>query len=179
MTRHNFLDKPAEKALPIKHLALPIVKRSKNGCALHSTLPLSSLEGNVIVLLVLGIDCGTCRHVAGLLSNLQVEYPIVRVIGVCVQTGCGEQLVSFRERAEVRFPLAYCPTRELCPALGIPTSMWLFYPTLIFIDQQQRLRAVFVGKHAFFEDPAANIRTALNELLAEGSEVKPQPEVMA
>jgi hypothetical protein len=57
--------------------------------------------------------------------------------------------------------------------------MWLFYPALIFIDQEQRLRAVFVGKHDFFQDPAANIRNALDRLLRESPHQVPQTEVIA
>jgi hypothetical protein len=185
MINRNILDHLAEAALPIKHLEVSVLETLEAHAPDHvsglseSRLRIQDLEGRVIVFLVFGVSCGTCKHLAGVLSDLSLEYSDVKVVGICVQTGCSEQLQDFARNIKVRFPLGYCTTRELCPALGIPASMWLFYPTLIFVDQQQRLRAVFPGKHDFFQDPTTNIRAALDQMLGEASRQVQQAEVTA
>jgi hypothetical protein len=168
-----------QAAQPIRDLALTLSESCQSREPGGHTLCLSTLQGNLIVLLVLGVDCSSCRHVAGVLSGLRKEYSSLEVVGTCVQTGCQEKLPDFAKSTDVQFPLGYCPTRELCAAIGIPASMWLFYPTLIFVDQRQRLRAVFVGKHDFFHDPATNIRAVLDQLIRETSQQVRQTEVTA
>ena len=146
----------------------------------EASLRLSSLKGCAIVLFVLGIDCGTCKHVAGHLSSLNCEYaPEVSFLGVCLQTGCREKLAEFDRETRVSFPLAHCLTRELCPALGIPKATWLFFPTLIFIDQDKKLRGFFVGGDVFFDDVVANTRGVLDSLLLENPQVERRTEASA
>jgi thiol-disulfide isomerase/thioredoxin len=131
-------------------------------------LRLTTLAGRIIVLFVFGIDCGTCRHLAGMLSEIRKEYaPAAEFIGVCVQSGCGEKLEAFREQSGATLPLAACSTRELCPALGISPATWLFYPTFIFIDPEQRMRGFVVGGSEFFEDVETNLPAAVEGLLSE------------
>src|SRR5882762_5249094 len=109
-----------QSSRPIQDLALTLSESGQIERLAGRTLSLSTLQGRLIVLLVLGIDCGSCRHVAGILSGIRTEYSFLEVIGICVQTGCREQLPDFANSATVQFPLGYCSTRELCPALGIP-----------------------------------------------------------
>jgi len=177
MSIPSLLINTEQLARPIKDLTLPVTAQAG-----HSSpdLRLSQLRGRVIVLFVFGVDCGTCKHLAGVLSTLCQEHAQdVECIGICVQTGCQEKLSDFADKADVRFPLTYCPTRELCPALGIPKATWLFYPTVIFIDREQRLRAFYVGNHDFFNNPDKNIRAVLDELLAEVSQAEQEAEVSA
>jgi thiol-disulfide isomerase/thioredoxin len=132
------------------------------------TLSLSSMKGFLTVLFVLGIDCGTCKHIAEALSNLQDKYAAeAKFVGVCVQFGCRERLADFQSATKGRFPLGYCRTRDLSPALGIPKATWLFYPTMIFLDRNQRLRGLFIGDDEFFKDVIVNTSEALDSLLLE------------
>ncbi len=134
----------------------------------ESVLRLSSFQDRILVLLVLGVTCKHCKHVAIALSEILPEYASeVSIVGVCVQSGCAERLPEFAPGAEIHFPLAACRLRDLCPALGIAPSTWLFYPTLIFIDREQRLRGLFISGDSFFEDVEKNMRSALGQLLAE------------
>jgi peroxiredoxin len=134
-------------------------------------LALSSLIGRVIVLFVFGVDCGTCRHLSGVLSDLRREFSgSAECIGVCIQSGCEERLEAFRAESSLELPLAHSSTTQLCPALHIPRATWLFYPTLIFIDAKQRMRGYVVGGSSFFEDSAANLRKILEDLLHEQRE---------
>ncbi len=124
------------------------------------------LPRRAMVILVFGVDCGTCKVLAGLLSDLQVEYAAeMDCIGICIQNGCGEKLLTFRDALGLHFPLASCRQHELCTALGIPRTTWLFYPTLIFLDVGHRLRGYFVGGSDFYTNTAENLRLAVSELL--------------
>ncbi len=130
--------------------------------------PLSKFKGFPVVLFLLGIDCGTCKHIAESLSYLQEKYSWeARFVGICVQFGCGERLAEFRPAVQGRFPLGYCRTRDLCSALRIPKATWLFYPTMIFLDQNQSLRGLFIGRDEFFKDVVANTCEVLDGLLLE------------
>jgi hypothetical protein len=121
-------------------------------------------QGRATVLLVFGIDCGTCKVLAGQLSSMQ-QLSQVDCIGVCVQNGCADKLASFKEQLGLRFPLASCRQNELCRALCIPRSTWLFYPTLIFVDAEHRRRGYFVGGSSFYSNLDGNLRVAIEELL--------------
>jgi hypothetical protein len=177
MTTPSLSTNTNQLARPIADLALPIAMQAHDS---SPHLQLSQLRGRVIIIFVFGVDCSTCRHLAGALSILRQERgPVVECIGICVQSGCQERLPDFASKADVRFPLTYCSTRELCPALGIPKATWLFYPTVIFIDQEQRRRAFYVGNHDFFKDPHKNIRAVLDELLTESLQIKQEAEVSA
>ncbi len=166
---------------PIADLALTVVRDGRGGMGQGvAPIQLAGLRDRVILLFVLGIDCGTCKHVAHQLSTLHAEYgDDVAVVGVCVQNGCEERFEEFDPRSEFSFPLAQCSTRDLCAALGVPKGTWLFFPTMIFIDPAQRLRGLFVGGDTFFEDFASNTREALDSLLFKGESVDPQLEVNA
>jgi hypothetical protein len=122
----------------------------------------------VIVLFVFGIDCGTCRWLAGTLSKLRSTYLAeAEFVGVCVRSDCAAELVRFRHEAGAEFPLTHCRSRELCQAVGIPQGTWLFYPSLIFVDRQQRMRGFVVGGDEFFEDTETNLQAILHELAAD------------
>lgn len=163
----KLLDQSRDVAGPIGDLVLPLDGPPD---APGSSVRLSTLRGRMLVLLILGVNCKTCQHVATMLSMIRFEYsPEVDFFGICVQAECRDKLADFATGAEIYFPLTFCRTRELCPALGISVSTWLFYPTLIFIDQEQRLRGVFVAGDPFFTNVESNVRLALDELLAEAS----------
>jgi thiol-disulfide isomerase/thioredoxin len=139
------------------------------------TLPVSSLAGRVVVFFVFGADCGTCKHLAGLLSGICREFTReVEVIGIYPQTGAEERLEAFRAESGTELTLAHCSNRQLCAALHIPAGTWLFYPTLIFIDQAQRMRGFVVGGDSFFEDTLASLRRILKELAGEQRENEAQ-----
>lgn len=150
----------------IEEIALRLISDSADDEP--AELWLTNLAGRVVVLFVFGIDCGTCKHLARLLSDFRVEFsPQVEFIGISVQTDCEERVEVFRKDSGTHLKLAHCSTRQLYPALHIPPGTWLFYPTLIFIDQKQRMRGYFVGGSDFFADTAVNLRRILNELLRE------------
>jgi peroxiredoxin len=152
------LSKSALDARPIDGLVLSL------GGA-EGSISLTDLEGRVIVLFVFGIDCGNCRHLARSLSNFRLNYLAeVAFIGVCVRSDCAAELVRFREETEAEFPLTHCRSRELCQSVGIPQGTWLFYPSLIFIDRQQRMRGFVVGGDEFFENAESNLQAILCEL---------------
>jgi thiol-disulfide isomerase/thioredoxin len=170
-----------ETARPIEDLALLVAAQADHSSRFErAQLQVSFLRGRVVIFFVFGPDCGTCKYLASVLSILRQEYAEdLECIGVCVQTGCQERLSDFAQKADVRFPLTYSRTRELYPALGIPKATWLFYPTVIFIDREQRLRALFVGNHDFFKNPAENIRAVVEELISETSRPEREIEVDA
>lgn len=172
---------PAEKNPPAQELTVAMCASAADSFfADEGTLKLSRLAGRVVVILVLGVDCGTCKHVARFLSELRYEYsPEVEFLGLCVASGCEEQLPQFSIDNELRLPLGHCPTRDLCPALGIPRATWLFYPTLIFLDRQQRLRGLFISGDSFFDQLEVNVRASLDRLLAEGVREPETAEVLS
>ena len=148
----------------IEEIALQMTPSSSSGEP--GMLSLSSLAGRVIVLFVFGIDCGTCKHLAALLSDFRGEFTArSEFVGICVQSGCEERLEAFRAESGTGLRLGHCSTRQLCSSLHLPQATWLFYPTLIFIDGKQRMRAYFVGGNSFFEDTPTNLRRTLEELL--------------
>ncbi len=120
------LNPPNTKTPRIKDLTLRL---SEVEGGAEGELSLASLTGRVIVLFVFGIDCGTCRHLAGMFSVLRKQYtPAAELVGICVQNSCDERLPAFRQASGTTMPLARCTTRELCSALGISPATWLFYP---------------------------------------------------
>ncbi|HZP04560.1 MAG TPA: TlpA disulfide reductase family protein [Terracidiphilus sp.] len=158
------LENSASNALRIGELTLRLIAEASD--QKPAILPLTSLAGRIVVLFVFGADCSTCKYLAGLLSEFHDEFkPDVEFIGVCVQSGCEERLEEFRATSNTRITLAYCPSREIRPALHIPPGTWLFYPTIIFIDEEQRMRGYFVGGSSFFENTAANLLGVLGQLL--------------
>jgi hypothetical protein len=153
----------------IEEISLEISSWSRDGGT--ALLALSSLAGRVIVLIVFGVDCGTCKHLVTAISDLRREFAgRVEFIGVCVQSGCEERLEIFRAEAGAELPFGHCSTRQLCPALHIPPATWLFYPTLIFIDDSQRMRGYVVGGDSFFKEGLSNLRETLEGLLTEQKE---------
>lgn len=172
---------PFESASPIKDLTMQVAMSEVQVSASGQTQTrLSEWKGQVIVLFIFGPDCGTCKHLARIISNVRREYAHdIKCVGICVQTGCREKLADFAIQTHAAFPLTYCSTRELCPALGIPKGTWLFYPTVIFIDREQRLRGLFVGNHPFFAAPEFNVQGVLSELIAETSQFSNKVEVSA
>ncbi len=132
-------------------------------------LHLGDFSGKGIVLFVLGIDCGSCKNLARLLAQLRDEYsPEIEFIGVCIQNGCEEKLDEFAAATSTNFPLMHCTNRDLCAALRIPRSTWLYFPTIIAIDTHQHLRGVFTGQHQLFSDAPSNLRLVFDELSAIG-----------
>jgi peroxiredoxin len=159
----------------IEEISLKLTSCSSDGGT--ASLALSSLAGRVVVLLVFGVDCGTCKHLANAASSLQSEFAgRVQFIGLCIQSGCEERLERFRAESGTEMPLGHCSTRQLCPALHIPPATWLFYPTLILIDSRQRMRGYVVGGDSFFKDCVANLRETLEALQSEQMET---PELEA
>ncbi len=179
MSASSRLNPPTQS--PVEEMFLSIVDKSAGEAENNGTpLRLSSLKGSIVVLFVLGIDCGTCKYLAGALSNLHYEYaPDVFFVGLCVQHGCQERLMELNEAAGAAFPLASCPSRELCSVLRIPKATWLFFPTMIFLDQQQRLRGLFIGGDDFFLDAVGNTRELLDELQFEVRPAQACSEVTA
>jgi hypothetical protein len=55
----------------------------------------------------------------------------------------------------------------------------LYFPTLIFLDAQQRLRGVFTGKDRFFEDASSNVREVLDKLFSESKSADERIEATA
>lgn len=169
--------RPADTAIQKlnRDLALSMVTEGST-----QSILLSSLRGQVLVLFVFGIDCGTCKHLAGTLSRLQTDYlPEASFLGVCVQNACHERLSEFRQAALPTFLLASCRSRDLYDALELPKGTWLFYPTLVFIDQEQQLRGLFIGENTFFTDVDLNTRALLDFLLKRTGDRQVQMEVIA
>ena len=165
MASLKFLEQIREIAGPIGDVTLSTATAADESAP---SLLLSSYKGKVLVLLVLGVTCKTCRHVAAVLSNVLSQLSIEAAgVGICVQSGCGDRLDYFASGAEIHLPLTSCRLRDLCPALGISSSTWLFYPTLIFIDREQRLRGLFISGDTFFENLETNLRVALDQLVTE------------
>jgi SAM-dependent methyltransferase/peroxiredoxin len=162
---------PRDVSKPIGELVLSL---GSPGNQSAKPVKLSNYRGRVVVLLVLGVTCNSCRRVATVLSHALLQHSTEAAgIGICVQSGCGDRLEEFASPSEIRFPLTSCRLRDLCPALGIPSSTWLFYPTLIFIDQKQRLRGLFISGDPFFQNLEANLRSVLDQLVAEASAGEP------
>jgi thiol-disulfide isomerase/thioredoxin len=161
MTR-SFLNDVQDISEPVRDLIL--FGSAENIQPLH----LADLSGHAILLFVLGIDCGSCKQLARILTGLRYEYaPEIEFIGVCIQNGCDEKLPEFASVTLASFPLTHSTNRDLCGSLGIPRSTWLYFPTIIAIDSRQRLRGVFAGKHEFFNNSTENLRVVLDELSSE------------
>jgi thiol-disulfide isomerase/thioredoxin len=171
MTDSSLLSEPTQAAEPVRDLLL--IHDSK---AVH----LAEFKGHPVLLFVLGVDCGTCKQLARALSALRDEYfPHIEFFGICIQNACEEMLPEFASATAVNFLLTHCSNREICEALHIPRSRWLYFPTVIFLDAQQRLRGLFTGRDKFFEDASTNLREALDTLLAESKSAGEQMEATA
>lgn len=132
------------------------------------TSALSDFAGRALILLILGVDCGTCRNIVRILSDLQNQYPDdVACAGVCVHPGCRMKLDDFARNSGVDSHLGYAPLRDLCRALGISASTWLLYPTLIFIDHEQFMRGYVTTGDPFYENTEENLRGAFAQLASE------------
>lgn len=161
----SLLNDPEPSAEPIRDLVLsPAMEED-------APLHLSGFSGRAVLLFVLGIDCGSCKQLARSLSELRYEYsPEIEFVGICIQNACDERLAEFADATHISFPLRHCANRDLCNAVSIPRSTWLYFPTLIAIDSQQRLRGVFTGQSELFNDTATNLRMLLDELSSAVSE---------
>jgi len=120
---------------------------------------IGALRGRVVVLDFWATWCGPCRYVAPVLSNMQTRYGAQGLSVVGITTDPSDVAASFRERTDMRYPVASDPRAETSRAYGVSSL-----PTLFVIDKRGVVRDVSVGY-----DPTADARldAMVRSLLAE------------
>jgi len=120
---------------------------------------ISGLQGRVAIVDFWATWCGPCREVAPVLSDWQARYGSMGLTVVGITTDTPEAAAGFKERLELRYPMASDTQGTTTMAYGV-TAL----PTLFVLDKRGVVRDVVVGIDAGEE---ARIETLVKTLLAE------------
>ncbi len=120
---------------------------------------LSSLAGRVVVVDFWATWCGPCRELAPILSTWQARYGAEGLTVLGITTDSAEAAATFRERLDLRYPMASDPRAATSAAYGVSAL-----PTLFVVDKRGVVRDIAVGEDP---DQEARIERLLKTLLAE------------
>jgi len=112
-------------------------------------IPLSSLQGQPVVLNFWASWCGPCRAEMPDLVRFARDYPNVQMLGVAVDSGNASQMASAARRFGITWPVAPATTR-LKRDYGVSVL-----PTTIVIDHDGQLHHKHVGQMAYTDLVAA------------------------
>ncbi len=134
-----------------------------DGPALH----LSTYKGKVVALAFLNTGCEHCQHFAQELSQLQKDYGPkgLQVLAVVFDNGAKAGLKSFKDRFVKGFPVGYSDDITVYKWLKQPVEEGAFVPIVAFIDRRGYIQSQHLGDDMLFQDPDANIRRKLDEML--------------
>jgi len=106
-------------------------------------IPLTSLQGQPVVLNFWASWCGPCRAEMPDLVRFSRDYPNVQMLGVAVDSGNTSQMASAAKRFGITWPVAPA-TSQLKRDYGVSVL-----PTTIVIDQDGQLHHKHVGQMAY------------------------------
>lgn len=124
-----------------------------------SPASLAGLRGSVVVVDFWASWCGPCRELAPKLSRWQSRYGAQGLAVVGITTDAMDDALLFKERLDLRYPMASDPSGHTSRAYGVSAL-----PTLFVIDRRGVVREVAVGSDP---EQEARIESLIGELLAE------------
>jgi peroxiredoxin len=120
---------------------------------------LAGLRGHVVVVDFWATWCGPCRQVAPILSGWQARYGAQGLNIVGITTDPAEAATTFKQRLDLRYPMASDPSARTSMAYGVSAL-----PTMFIVDKRGVVRDVAVG---WDPEQDARMEAVINTLLAE------------
>jgi len=120
---------------------------------------LVGLRGRVIVIDFWATWCGPCREMAPVISGWAARYGAEGLSVVGITTDSAEVAARFKDRLDLRYPMASDPHASTSLAYGVSAL-----PTLFVVDKRGVVRDVAVGEEPGQE---ARIEALIRVLLAE------------
>jgi thiol-disulfide isomerase/thioredoxin len=132
-----------------------------------STTRLGSLKGKPVIMAFLNTGCSHCQHFAGQLSVYQKEFGPkgLRIVAVVFDTAAKQGLANFRDRYVSGYPVGYSDEATVMAWLKQPVEQGYFVPIVAFVDRQGRIISQHLGDDMLFQDPDANMRRKIAQLL--------------
>ena len=100
---------------------------------------LSSLRGQTVVLNFWATWCGPCRTEIPELNAFKSDHPHVELLGIAINSGGANKLNPWLKRNEIRYTVLV-GTDQVQSEYDVSTL-----PTTVIIDEDGRVRDVFVG----------------------------------
>ena len=120
---------------------------------------LSALRGKVVLIDFWASWCGPCRIVSPILSGWQSRYGAQGLSVVGITTDSAEEAALFKERTDMRYPIASDPRADTSGVYGVSAL-----PTMFLVDKRGVVREVSVG---FDPEENGKLEALIRSLLAE------------
>jgi peroxiredoxin len=120
---------------------------------------LAGLRGRVVVVDFWATWCGPCRELAPVLSGWQAHYAAEGLSVVGITTDPVDAAATFKERLDLRYPMASDPHAATTQSYGVSAL-----PTLFVVDKRGVVRDVAVGADP---EQEARMEALIRTLLAE------------
>jgi len=138
-------------------------------------IALSSLRGQVVVLMFVNTNCPHCQAMAVFLEQIYRRFAKqgLQVLAVAFDPDADKLVKSFVDRTRVSFPVGYDERDPVFAFLNRSVRQLTYVPILVFIDRKGMIRGQFMGDDPFLgpddqQTGERNIRSLIESLLREG-----------
>lgn len=131
-------------------------------------LTLRSFTGKVVALEFLLTTCTHCQRCSGILQKLYEEFGPqgFQPLGAAMNDDAAKLVPEFIRKLGLKYPVGATPRVKAYEFLGVNFFEPVLTPQLVFIDRGGMVRAQYGGESDFFKDEEANMRKAIESLLA-------------
>ena len=137
-------------------------------------IPLSSLRGKVVALVLISTTCPHCQEFTKELIPIAKEYTPrgVQFLECAVNPGAMFLVADFVQQFQPPFPVGYSDQDAVDAYLKRDPKLTFYVPHVVFLDRAGKIAGDYPGESDFIKDPAANTRKELDKLLAAGPPAK-------
>jgi peroxiredoxin len=136
----------------------------------HEKVSLAELKGKVVAVFFFSTDCPHCQHTATLLAPIYDKYHAqgLEIVGLAVNPAAAANIDEFAEKYSVKFPMGLATRSQWTTFCELPLMGQNYVPHLVFVDKKGVIQQDHPGTdRAFWQDQDANIRKAIETLLAQ------------
>ena len=129
---------------------------------------LAALKGKAAVLMFFSTDCPHCQEASSRIDPIYRELrPLgLEIVGLSLNPTDNAGLRRFAERFGASWPIALSSRSEFSRIAGISVMTRIYYPYLLFLDQDGTIREEHQGSEkAWFDRLETNFLAAVQKLL--------------